>query len=830
MLTPVIEGDPLPSMPEFGPVDPDAEESHLGASGRKIAPSEQTPPPFFNGAMTSSVLLRGTRQLMWRYISERPSWDEHWGAMPWAIGVRTKWLVFNRSRSRECIRYRELNHGSWAPRDVADNWVTSYYETRVESAERMVLKGDTNVPERHRGCRQYRDALKYRHACLAQGYPPTEEERRWAYIYFRRQGVFPGNDIVPPPNVYLHTTKRRYYADLYSDEHIRLQESMAAHRMRRDDPDWVEWQYSPIPRSCKHARVEGLTQVPVGQRPVTYTSPEDHINTVAHEPGMEWLAHYLPGILSGRIEGGLDVNWMVMEDMATAPSGKGDTHLLYRAIQGFGERLRLPRLPMPPMERIQHVRINPDALPGPLMSHIGHDKGRVETTAAAIATCAWERIARHGAVDCSLSHVGGRDKVNDPPQDALLRGRLVTQGEMPVALICSVFSQPIGDMIHRDPRRVLGIGESLWGRINERWNKVRGRHGMYLDWSAFGPRTRDILIVAALGLAFSCYLEDAEKHQRVEELENLFAWMASTTVTKRYLTPGGLILRVASGMPDGSPWTTVGDGLANWLILVTTAMDVMGWELTRQLDISVCGDDSETLFPPDEEDWDSPNVTEFVRTAESLWGVRGKPTQSYFGPTEWTDDAGRLMRSKLRDEGGGPKYLGWVVVNGAVTRPLRDWIRILSLPPKRYSDTVGKEHKLRSLIDVAPIVTPKVRALVQSYCRTASLGSTLGQRGPEFTDLMLRQGAAQHYSPQHADVPRHWLKNRPVALLQAEFDYVYNLIHSYPRDQWLKHDHVILAGRSVQDSVIIGQYLLMTGGYPSTSRTRRRRGSRGGGH
>jgi len=658
--------------------------------GYLIPPRWSAPPPPGMAFVTGDELSRVLDDFASYVDMASRDWSAHYFAVGWRAGMESKWRGFCRAREREAGALYALNPGKPVP-DEARGLVAQMYETRAHFASIRALSM-SSTPEDTRGLRQYSDMLHLRSYKLQHGGQVFQNEIPWAWIWHLRKlsskDLAASGWVVPPrKDVVISNWRQMWISDAPAG--FEMREFKSKVDLRGVTALEAAALLCPM-RMTRNTRLEGRTSLTVGGRPAALKPYLRRLFEVAQVPEHSWLVHYLPGEYAGRTDGDFEVNWMVVDDMAASKRYTGRLRDLAKILKLYGSRLRLPKCRMPHPGEIQRERVNGAAFPGISSQRISPVKlGCLEASIAiAEKTIAYIKQSSGVRPDCTVHRIGGRDKLVDPPVNTAARGRLVCMGEQAQHLICSLYAQPLGDAITRDPHRTIGIGEGTTGRAMWDWtDRHVDRYALYLDWSAYGPRLVPELQLAGLACCMACYADSAAQQHRSSELLKTYAWMFSCVAEKRLMMKGGIPVRFIGGNPDGNPWTSLVDGIANWLILADVNHTYLGERLAREVEIHVCGDDSEQLYPDPQRGWRSPDVREYVRRASQRWAVRGKPNQSAFSLCTWSAEIGHptsVRHPGRAKKGLGSKFLGTIDVNGLPTRPVRDWLRVLALPKKKY--------------------------------------------------------------------------------------------------------------------------------------------------
>jgi hypothetical protein len=188
-------------------------------------------------------------------------------------------------------------------------------------------------------------------------------------------------------------------------------------------------------------------------------------------------------------------------------------------------------------------------------------------------------------------------------------------------------------------------------------------HVKAYDWSNFDARVREDMIVASFGIIRACYRGDDAW------LDNVFLRFISHFLVKRVVVPGGWIYTLANGVPSGSPFTSIIDSLANWLVLIDLEICSGGLSAPRRNRRRVYGDDFAIAFHAE-----ALEKRDFIGLAFRRWGFVAKESAAHEGVVSAVESSASLP------------FLSFRFPLGLPARPVEDAIKIGLLPQKaRFS-------------------------------------------------------------------------------------------------------------------------------------------------
>jgi len=420
-------------------------------------------------------------------------------------------------------------------------------------------------------------------------------------------------------------------------------------------------------REGKSCRLRGRLELPSGSQPQRFTMPGG--------APLEYLVEERPDLLKwlGTSDCSVSGAWPTsrgsLDIMSQGTDGVGHSGDLRRALKAGWESLKLERMPQPTIDAVDSVRVNPTAFPGIVSSRLGKNRKQVFGVSAEIAKRHYRAAKDKFTPDLSFWACGGREKPNQlkSPGD-LLKSRLVLMPETPSSLLESAFSQPFTEMLKKAQGDIM-IGCTMTDQGFERVlaDFKLDEHVKAFDWSNFDAHVGESLIVASFAIVRACFFGDDRW------LDNLFLRFISHFLVKQVVTPGGWLYTIACGVPSGSPFTSIIDSLANWLVLVDMEIAIGGPGSVKRNARRTYGDDFLQAIRDD-----PPTKDEYVELALFRWGFVAKPSAAQEGPLSTTE-----CRSSL-------PFLSYRFPCGLPARPIEDAIK-LALLPKKARFTYGQQ-------------------------------------------------------------------------------------------------------------------------------------------
>jgi hypothetical protein len=234
--------------------------------------------------------------------------------------------------------------------------------------------------------------------------------------------------------------------------------------------------------------------------------------------------------------------------------------------------LNMPHMHIPTLLDLRHVSISGDTFPGFMTSYVGRmfgekraqSKSSMLRVATKVAEQIWMEIISQVTLDHSLWACGGRAKLNQIGSKITswkeVKARLILMPELPQQMIQMVWAQLwTREMSTRKTPFAYGLKSTHagWEGVFEIFKDCS--QILEGDFSAFDTRVSEAHMVTAFRLLRMCWPAG-------RAVDRFFVFFMSSFIHKAVLTPGGYVYRLSHGVPSGSCWTTIIDGLVNWIV------------------------------------------------------------------------------------------------------------------------------------------------------------------------------------------------------------------------------------------------------------------------
>jgi len=184
-----------------------------------------------------------------------------------------------------------------------------------------------------------------------------------------------------------------------------------------------------------------------------------------------------------------------------------------------------------------------------------------------IAARVFREASEEMIVDRSCWTIGGRGRSNKIELGnigAEIKSRVVLMPEGVSKIIALAISGPwmrqIAKINKEAPWNEIGVGiDFMNGKFGE-FARVFDPYDIQfeVDWKGFDTKVTENLLVLAFAILRGCFPAG-------KKYDNLFFFMASGTIFKNVVIPGGFCFRLSKCLPSGSPWTTALGCIINWL-------------------------------------------------------------------------------------------------------------------------------------------------------------------------------------------------------------------------------------------------------------------------
>jgi hypothetical protein len=471
-------------------------------------------------------------------------------------------------------------------------------------------------------------------------------------------------------------------------------------------------------RSNSVSRWVGLTPFPVGFRRAHFRDPlgywDGFVKELSNNDGSTLTEKELKHSTYSLIAGSYDTNLPVLEKMSMNTSrGPSVQDLLECSFQRY-EKFGFPDIKSDINKKwLSAVPVNPDAFPGILTSRlIGSDKRNVYSKCLTIARELWDDIvtSRHFKQDFSLWSIGGRPRRQDMSKGKPPRSRLILMPEMSTSFISGI----IGTMITQALKLVdksesecfMGqeVTNGMWKRISE-WAKP-GQPVLELDWTEYDSTLTHNALVSAFCLLRTCFPKSSK-------IDKLFIYVMSGTIHKHIVLRQRFIYRVTSGLPSGSPLTSLLGTVTNWVLINYTLMSkgLFGISGKDDFKLAIAGDDTLIAFNnysynDDVLEFNHEEAKEISKTFKETVNLDVDPDELNF--CIWGDSGDE------REAEFAPSLLKTTIWHGLPGRRIKDLVKSMSCPERSINSYLDV-HRVVDGLTKLPIYTPKGYMLLRKF-------------------------------------------------------------------------------------------------------------------
>lgn len=414
------------------------------------------------------------------------------------------------------------------------------------------------------------------------------------------------------------------------------------------------------------------------------------------------------------IGGSYDTNLPVLEKMSLNKSrGPGVQDLLEFSFKRY-ERFGFPDIKFDINKKwLSAVPVNPEAFPGFLTSRlVGSDKRSVYSSCLTIARQLWDTIvtSKSFVQDFSLWSIGGRPRRQDMSKGKPPRSRLILMPEMSTSFISGIigtmFTQALKmvDMSNAECFMGQEVTNGMWRRIAD-WAKP-GQPVLELDWTEYDSTLTQNALVSAFCLLRTCFPKSSK-------IDRLFIYVMSGTIHKHIVLRQRFIYRVSSGLPSGSPLTSILGTVTNWVLLNYTLMSKKLFNIDGPDDfkLAVAGDDTLIGFNNYSYkngllDFKHEEAEHISKTFKDTVNLEVDPKDLNF--CIW-GDGGNAEEAEF-----APSLLKTTIWNGLPGRRVGDLVKSLSCPERSISSYLDIYRVVDGLTKL-PIYTPKGYMLVRKF-------------------------------------------------------------------------------------------------------------------
>jgi hypothetical protein len=300
-------------------------------------------------------------------------------------------------------------------------------------------------------------------------------------------------------------------------------------------------------------------------------------------------------------------------------------------IEIFGNLLKFKSIKAPARESLYTVRYNPVAYCGFDSERLaGRNKKQAFEIGIQAAMHAYDNITRHPRkvkswYVPSIFKMTGRPKKQIREVGELIKARPVWMPEISQTLLDSMFSQPFGEMLKSSVAEggSVGIGfTGMKGQYNELYNRFQSceavRSADFRDYDTTVPK---LLIIHAFGIVSAAFPLKCMQYIVACAINFLKKYVVTTT---------GYVYCCETGIPSGSPWTSIIGSLCNFLIQAGTLRRLCVKHKfkpsSKHFEIAVYGDDNLVGFKNLKHTF---TTSEYNAKLEEVYGMFLKPGMSF---------------------------------------------------------------------------------------------------------------------------------------------------------------------------------------------------------
>jgi hypothetical protein len=329
----------------------------------------------------------------------------------------------------------------------------------------------------------------------------------------------------------------------------------------------------------------------------------------------------------------------------------------FKALEVRGDKLLLPVCSKPTVGDVFMAKTNPKSFSGVVCSRwFGRSHKIADGRMKPVAAELFSKVTKKLTADTSLWGIGGRSRRQKQWKDGPLRSRCLLMPEGVTKILGLSVVQRVYDALSQinfnnciSEIRIGGNDfHGSYFSFSDKW--ADGNDIIEADISCHDGNSSEESMVAAWGIVRGMFPEG-------RDMDSLFLYMMSGFVFKNVVVPGRFVYRCLSGIPTGSPFTSLIVSLVNWLNWSLLLAKENTPEAALGSDVAVFGDDTLVKPHPDCE--------------VSMWDTKAwcDKFQNVIGHTL---DPCRLVNSKSSDDESKPSFLKCVPINGLPCRLLKD--------------------------------------------------------------------------------------------------------------------------------------------------------------
>lgn len=349
------------------------------------------------------------------------------------------------------------------------------------------------------------------------------------------------------------------------------------------------------------SRWVGLTNFPVNFRRASFRNPLGYWDGFVRnlpEKGLVTerdLLHSRYHLINGSYDTNLDVLRNMCKNTSKGPKVRDLLEYSFKRYDRFG----FPDIKCDINKKwLSAVPVNPDAFSGLITSKVMSGvKRNCYRQCLTVARDLWDKIVTSSwyTQDYSLWAIGGRPRRQDMSNGKPPRSRLILMPEMSSSFIGGIITTMWNEAFKRVDKSkcecFMGqeVTNGMWKRIANWANP--GQPVLELDWSEYDSTLTHNALVSAFCLLRTCF-------PKSRKIDKLFIFVMSGTIHTHVVIRQRMIYRVSSGLPSGSPLTSIIGTIANWVLLNYTLMSEGMFNIDSEDDfgLAVAGDDTLIKF------------------------------------------------------------------------------------------------------------------------------------------------------------------------------------------------------------------------------------------
>lgn len=334
-----------------------------------------------------------------------------------------------------------------------------------------------------------------------------------------------------------------------------------------------------------------------GSRPNKFSYPDEVTMAYFYQRGISQGNPYLNSPRNYvHVSGTWDTNFhTIQRQMDTGKESPGISSESYKkwrpSLRASLSKLGAVELSCVPSERdIDSVELSGDTYSGCRWDKFFglSTKLRASGYAREVARELFRKTSRQFTPSDSLWTIGGREAREDEclVEEGDVTSRGVHMPEVHEEILNFLWSRPVEKFFHSKADGPIWLGHSFndggWKRLKR--NLDFSSSVIEGDWKKFDSSVSEEKIVIAMAIIRSFY-------PRERWIDRHFLRITDQLVFKNYVTPGGLMFRMCSGIPSGSAFTALLNSVVNFICLNRVCYEKLGLRRRNSYRLAIGGDD-----------------------------------------------------------------------------------------------------------------------------------------------------------------------------------------------------------------------------------------------